>query len=186
MQASIIEGIKDVVLVLTGARLTYLVQKRLFNNQRLLDVEKKEEEIILEAVKFLNFISDEISKLEIEKDSKNFHETVDNDFFPRLKLTSFQIRRLEDTKIWHMYEKVLSVLAEFSKSLLSPVISSKPLDLSEKKKACLIAEKEFVNYSIEYLKLKKTKNLNVLQNILNALKNIRNKMISRYLAIKKE
>ena len=151
----IIETVKDIMLVIAGAGLTYLVQRALFNNQRMIEIDKKEEDIIIEAVKFLNFVSDKTLKLESEKDFKDFYEKINSDYFPKLNLNSFQIKRIEDEKIWNMYYKVLDVYSRFSKLLLSPVISTKPEDFSAYKKNCLDAEKEFVNYCIEYLKIRR-------------------------------
>jgi len=102
----IIETVKDIMLVIAGAGLTYLVQRALFNNQRMIEIDKKEEDIIIEAVKFLNFVSDKTLKLESEKDFKDFYETINSDYFPKLNLNSFQIKRIEDEKIWNMYYKV--------------------------------------------------------------------------------
>lgn len=155
VQIKIIETVKDIALIIVGAGVTYLVQKALFNNQRRLEIEKKEEDIILEAVKFLNFVSDKTSKLESERDFKDFYNAINSDYFPKLNLNSFQVKRIEDKKIWNMYYKVLDAYSKFSKLLLSPVISTKTEDFSTYKKNCLNTEKEFVNYCIEYLKIRR-------------------------------
>jgi len=103
-----VSQIKDILLVMAGAFATYLAQKWLFNDQYKKELKQKEESIILEAVRFLQYWDDQIlamETMEAQKRSDRLTQIMDKGFFQKMGIISFQLKRLDDSTIWQGFEK---------------------------------------------------------------------------------
>jgi len=99
-----ISMLRDVCLVALGAIATYWTQRGLYKIQKRKEIENKEEGIILEAVAFLNSLTEQVIKFWSDSNSEALTKIMDEGFFVKLKVNSFQLRRLKDKKIWEKFQ----------------------------------------------------------------------------------
>jgi hypothetical protein len=153
-----VEVLKDILLVGVGAFATYMAQKALFNKQHRIEMEKKEEEVIVDAIKFSSFSTDQILRFQVERDFKELAKILNEGYFANLKMISFHLRRLGDRNIWEKFQKTIDLSYKFSDLLQKLELNIQTVDikqLKEVKKDWQIAEKEFADYCVEYLKIRK-------------------------------
>ena len=150
--------IKDISLVFVGAGATYIAQRTLFNKQYRNDMEQKEEEIILDAIRFSSSLTDRLLKFQVEKDFKEIAKLMDEGHFIKLKLISFQLRRIQDKKVWELFQKTMETSFNFSELLQHQELTLNSVDIlkiGEAKNRWEQAEKSFADHAVAYLKINK-------------------------------
>jgi hypothetical protein len=147
----IIEAINNIFLVIIGASLTYLAQYLLFKKQHLKDLKSKEEGIILEAVGFINVWDDLILELEFKRNFAKLDQILDAGFFSKLKLISFQLKRIKNEHIWKGFENTFDSTNTYLDRIKTGIIGADEQAKIRSERNAI--EKVFFDNCIKYLKI---------------------------------